>query len=143
MRTWKSPFNGERICLVAGTSISTQRVPNHSMGLVEDKRELHKYLLSPASSHGFASTEEYQKTLALVRKILDMLHQLAFTHGDFKAHNILVDVEGHFSGFFDWECVQDSALSIGNCDFNEVWKEQLVVSGGVIGRRLAFNGTRV
>jgi aminoglycoside phosphotransferase len=104
MRAWKSPFNGKRICSVAGTSISTQRVPNHSMGPVEDERELHEYLLSPASSHGFASPEEYHKTLALARKILDMPHRVVFTHGDFKAHNILIDDEGHLSGFLDWEC---------------------------------------
>lgn len=28
---------------------------------------------------------------------------LMFTHGDFKAHNILVDDEGQLSGFLDWE----------------------------------------
>ena len=54
--------------------------------------------------HRFASTEEYQKTPALAMKILDMAHRVVFTHGDFKAHNILVDDEGHISGFLDWEC---------------------------------------
>ena len=83
-----------------GTSISSQRVPGHSTG-VESERE---YLLSLASSHGFASREEYEKTLALAKKILDMPHRIVFTHGDLKAHNILVNDEGHLSGFLDWEC---------------------------------------
>lgn len=74
------------------------------MGPVESERELHEYLLSPVSSHGFASTEEYEKTLALARRILNMPHRVVFTHGDFKAHNILVHDEGHLSGFLDWEC---------------------------------------
>lgn len=26
-----------------------------------------------------------------------------FTHGDFKAHNILIGDDGHLSGFLDWE----------------------------------------
>ncbi|KMU85035.1 hypothetical protein CIHG_02818 [Coccidioides immitis H538.4] len=30
-------------------------------------------------------------------------HRIVFTHGDFKAHNILVDDDGHLSGFLDWE----------------------------------------
>lgn len=26
-----------------------------------------------------------------------------FTHGDFKAHNVLVGYDGHLSGLLDWE----------------------------------------
>jgi aminoglycoside phosphotransferase len=104
MRAWKSPFNEKCICSVAGTSISSQRVPGHSMGPAESERELHEYLLSPVSSHGFTSTEEYEKTLALARRILNMPHRIVLTHGDLKAHNILVNDEGHLSGFLDWEC---------------------------------------
>ena len=104
MRAWKSPFSDKRICSVAGTFISSQRVPGHKMGPVEDERELHECLLSPASSHSFASPEDYQKALARAKKILDMPHRVVFTHGDFKVHNILVDDDGHLSGFLDWEC---------------------------------------
>lgn len=104
MRAWKSPFDGNRICSVVDTCISSQRVPNHMMGPFKDERELHEYLLSAASSHGFTSIEEYKKTLTQARQIISMPHQVVFTHGDFKAHNILVDEEGHLSGFLDWEC---------------------------------------
>jgi aminoglycoside phosphotransferase (APT) family kinase protein len=72
------------------------------MGLVEIEGELHEYLLSP-SSHGFTSTQEYEKMLALARRIRDIPHRITFTHGDFKTHNILVDEYGHLSGFLDWE----------------------------------------
>jgi aminoglycoside phosphotransferase (APT) family kinase protein len=37
------------------------------------------------------------------KKIQQRSHRITFTHGDFKAHNILVDEEGHLSGFLDWE----------------------------------------
>ncbi|KAG5291562.1 phosphotransferase family protein [Histoplasma ohiense] len=30
-------------------------------------------------------------------------HRVTFTHGDFKAHNILVNDDGRLSGFLDWE----------------------------------------
>lgn len=104
MRAWRSPFNETRICSAAGTSISTQRVPGHGMGPVETERELHEYLLSPASSHGFDSAEEYEKMLALAKRIFNMPHGILFTHGDFKAHNILIDKDDNLSGFLDWEC---------------------------------------
>lgn len=102
MRAWKSPF-GKRICSALGTSIPSQRVPKHSMGPVENEEQLHEYLLSVASPHGFKSTEDYEQALAKAKRISTMPHRVVFTHGDFKAHNILVDYEGHLSGFLDWE----------------------------------------
>jgi aminoglycoside phosphotransferase len=102
MRKWKSPFS-KNICSALGTSISSQRVPNHSMGPVENEESLHEYLLSTASPHGFNSIEEHDKALVKAKCILKIPHRVVFTHGDFKAHNILVDDEGHLSGFLDWE----------------------------------------
>jgi aminoglycoside phosphotransferase len=102
MRKWKSPFS-KNICSALGTSISSQRVPNHSMGPVENEESLHEYLLSTASPHGFNSIEEYDKALVKAKCILKIPHRVVFTHGDFKAHNILVDDEGHLPGFLDWE----------------------------------------
>lgn len=102
MRTWKNPF-GDRICSTIGTAISTQRVPNHGMGPVENEDELHEYLLRPASQHGFKSKEDNEIPSQRL-EIFTMPHRVVFTRGDFKAHNILVDDDGHLSGFLDWEC---------------------------------------
>jgi hypothetical protein len=63
MHGWRSSFNSERVCSVVVTSISSQCVSGHTMGPIESEMEFHEYLLSPASSHGFASTEEYAKML--------------------------------------------------------------------------------
>ncbi|KIW14741.1 hypothetical protein PV08_07525 [Exophiala spinifera] len=73
------------------------------MGPVESEEDLQEYLRSPASPHGFNSTEDYDKALAKAKSILEVPHRVVFTHGDFKAHNILIDYEGHLSGFLDWE----------------------------------------
>ncbi|KAK4864274.1 hypothetical protein LT330_010067 [Penicillium expansum] len=73
------------------------------MGPFTDEGELHDYLLSPASGHGFDSTEEYIQALTQANKIRKYSHRVTFTHGDFKAHNILVGDDGHLSAFLDWE----------------------------------------
>jgi aminoglycoside phosphotransferase len=105
MRTWRSPFDEKLICSVAGTSILSQLFRGPSLGPVKSERELYEHLLGSVPPRGlrFASTEEYEKALALARKILNMPHRIVFTHGDLKAHNILVDDKGHLSGFLDWE----------------------------------------
>lgn len=60
------------------------------------------YLLSAASSHSFKTRHEYETVLAiLLGRCLG--HGIAFTHGDFALHNILV-YNGHVSGFIDSEC---------------------------------------
>ncbi|KAJ5398666.1 hypothetical protein N7465_009155 [Penicillium sp. CMV-2018d] len=73
------------------------------MGPFTDEDELHDYLLSPASGHGFSSTSEYIQALERANEIRSYSHRITFTHGDFKAHNILVGDDGHLSGFLDWE----------------------------------------
>lgn len=105
MRTWKSPFDEKLICSVTGTSILSQLFPGDGLGPVKGERELYEHLLSSASDRRFefASTKEYEKTLALASKILNMPHRNVFTHGDLNARNILVDGKGHLSGFLDWE----------------------------------------
>ena len=103
MRAWKSQY-GMCICSVAGTNISTQRVPNHSIGPFKTEQELHKYLLAPASSHGFESKEKYEEAFTLAKQLDHNSHRIVFTHGDFKPHNVLVDEDDHLSGFLDWEC---------------------------------------
>ncbi|KAJ5550362.1 hypothetical protein N7461_005060 [Penicillium sp. DV-2018c] len=102
MRTWSSP-HAKSVCSVLGTSLRSSRVPNHIMGPFTDEDELHDYLLSPASGHSFNSTAEYNQALAQANEIRKYSHRITFTHGDFKAHNILVGDDGHLSAFLDWE----------------------------------------
>ena len=103
MRQWKIPFADKLICSSIGTSVSSQRVPNHDMGPFKSEKEFHEYLLSPASSHSFASSEEYHVTLAQAKRIFDASHRVVFTHGDLYSHNILVDENLCLTGFLDWE----------------------------------------
>lgn len=103
MRLWRAPSDETRICSVLGTSIRSTRVPNHIMGPFTSEGDLTQYLLSAASDHGFQSREEYDEALVRAKRIDQRPHRVTFTHGDFKAHNILVDDNGHLSGFLDWE----------------------------------------
>jgi hypothetical protein len=102
MRLWCPPEQLS-ICSVIGTCIQSSRVPGHVMGPFTNEKELYGYLLSPASDHGFKSAAEYEATLLRAKKIQYNPYRITFTHGDFKAHNILVDDNGHLSGFLDWE----------------------------------------
>ena len=103
MREWVSPY-AERICSVTDTPIRSSRVPNHIMGPFANQTEFHDFLLSPASGHGFKTTEEYIEAQVQANTIRKFSHRITFTHGDFKAHNIVVGEDGHLSGFLDWEC---------------------------------------
>ena len=103
MRKWKNPFGEEKVCSAIGTQIHSRRVPRHVMGPFEDKKKLHEYLLSASSSHAFKSLEEYQATTIEARKIINMDHRIVFTHGDLKAHNVLIDDKLRLTGFLDWE----------------------------------------
>ncbi|KAK2865486.1 hypothetical protein FQN49_003525 [Arthroderma sp. PD_2] len=102
MRQWRAP---DKLATgsVIRTSLRSPRVPGHIMGPFVNEKELYEYLFSPASAHGFTSNDEYQETLLQAKKIQERPHRITFTHGDFKAHNILVDDDGHLSGFLDWE----------------------------------------
>ena len=102
MREWSSPYS-ESICSAIGTSLRSARIPNHIMGPFTNEVEFHDFLLSPASDHGFDTTAEYTKALAQANEIRKYPHRITFTHGDFKAHNILIGDDGHLSGFLDWE----------------------------------------
>lgn len=107
-------------------------MPDHIMGPFTDEEELHNYLLSPASGHGFHSTAEYTQALRQANKIRKYSHQITFTHGDFKAHNILIGDDGHLSGFLDWE---SAGWYPEYWDFTTAMrygKGSLVVSGGFV-----------
>ncbi|KAJ5543647.1 hypothetical protein N7513_004781 [Penicillium frequentans] len=102
MRKWVSPHAG-KVCSVNGTSLRSARVPNHIMSPFANEIEFHDFLLSPASGHGFDTTEEYIEARVQANRIRTLPHQIMFTHGDIKAHNILVGEDGHLSGILDWE----------------------------------------
>ncbi|KIW28369.1 uncharacterized protein PV07_08039 [Cladophialophora immunda] len=106
MRTWRPNgwSNESRICSVMGTRIQGARIPLNKMGPFETERELHDYLLSACSSHGFESRADYDRTVVEARKILTTLpHRICFTHGDLHSLNILIDEHGSLSGFLDWD----------------------------------------
>ncbi|PWY83830.1 phosphotransferase family protein [Aspergillus sclerotioniger CBS 115572] len=102
MRRWCLP-NPTAICSPLGTCLRSPRIPSHIMGPFANTDDFYEYLLTPASSHGFESIVEYNQVLSCARRIQDRPHRIMFTHGDFKAHNIVVDDDGHLSGFSDWE----------------------------------------
>jgi hypothetical protein len=102
MRQWIPP-NPKGIYSVIGTSLRSTRVHDHIMGPFAAENELHDFLLSPASGHAFDTTTEYINALAQANEIRNCPHKITFTHGDLKAHTILVGDDGHLSGFLDWE----------------------------------------
>lgn len=65
MRLWSRPDQDQNsICSRIGTAIRSSRVPDHIMGPFPDKKEFYNHLFRPASSSGFESMAEYEKTLA-------------------------------------------------------------------------------
>jgi thiamine kinase-like enzyme len=73
------------------------------MGPFLNSKDFYDFLISPASKHGSKTLDEYEAALARTRRLRDRGYAVVFTHGDFKAHNILVGDDGHLSGFLDWE----------------------------------------
>ncbi|KAI9375272.1 hypothetical protein BJX61DRAFT_549940 [Aspergillus egyptiacus] len=85
-------------------SILIIRLPGVSLENSNDTlKAFYNYLFTPASAHAFESDAEYQKTLSRAKRLQNPHHRIVFTHGDFKAHNVLVGDDGHLSGFLDWE----------------------------------------
>lgn len=102
MRLWSAPNQ----CIVSspiGTCIHSSRVPGHVMGPFASQKDFYDFLVTPASKHGFKSIDEYEAALARTRRLREHGYRIVFTHGDFKAHNILVGDDGHLTGFLDWE----------------------------------------
>lgn len=61
-----------------------------------------------ASSQGFRSLEEYQSTMTQAREIIDIPHHIVFTHGDLKAHNVLVDENCYLLYFLTGSVLADA-----------------------------------
>ncbi|PGH13479.1 hypothetical protein AJ79_03609 [Helicocarpus griseus UAMH5409] len=103
MRQWEPPFeNKKQISSAIGTAIRSIRVPEHIMGPFANETEMHAYLLSTSSAHGFKSIEDFEGAKVRARKLEFRPHRVVFTHGDLMAHNILVDEQNRLSGFLDW-----------------------------------------
>ncbi|KAL4786500.1 hypothetical protein BJX76DRAFT_321049 [Aspergillus varians] len=74
------------------------------MGPFKDHKGFYGHLFYPVSGHTFKSAEQFAETVAVANRLrYGRQHRIKFTHGDFKAHNILVGDDGHLTGFIDWE----------------------------------------
>ncbi|THX74149.1 APH-domain-containing protein [Aureobasidium pullulans] len=86
------------------TSIRSVRVPFHSTGPFDTEDQMNDYLLYPQGHH--ESYYDTEPDFLNLKKRVDVLfsdkHDIVYTHGDLKHHNILVH-DGHVSGFIDWE----------------------------------------
>lgn len=102
MRMWDPPSQ-DAICSPIGTALHSSRVPDHIMGPFKDHKEFYDHLFYPVSDHAFKSRAEFEKTLEKANKLRRKRHQIKFTHGDLKAHNVLVGDDGHLAGLIDWE----------------------------------------
>ncbi|KAL4881776.1 kinase-like domain-containing protein [Aspergillus karnatakaensis] len=102
MRLWTPPTS-TGICSVLGTEIRTHRVSNHIMGPFGDAKPFYEYLFAPTSSRTFECHEAFEKTVSVAERLRHRSHRVMFTHGDFKAHNIMIDDDMHLTGFLDWE----------------------------------------
>ncbi|KAL2793070.1 kinase-like domain-containing protein [Aspergillus keveii] len=102
MRCWQSSWP-EAVCSPLGTQIKSSRVPDHVMGPFFNLDDFYRYLLGPSSSRTFESKVEYEETVLRAKKLQKDHQRIVFTHGDLKAHNILVNDDGHLSNFLDWE----------------------------------------
>ncbi|KAL3448231.1 hypothetical protein BJX65DRAFT_307095 [Aspergillus insuetus] len=65
------------------------------------EHDFYRYPLGPASAHAFKSKVEYEATVSRPKKLHKDHHRIVFTHGDLKAHNILIHDDGHLSWFLD------------------------------------------
>ena len=68
------------------------------MGPFGNEKEFYEHLFGPASTYGFKLLSEYEETLFRAKK-LQRPYRIMFTHGDFKAHNVLVGDDGIYPVF--------------------------------------------
>ncbi|KAL4969820.1 uncharacterized protein BDV14DRAFT_195349 [Aspergillus stella-maris] len=78
-------------------------VRGYLMGPFQGHESFYRHLFAPSSLHSFQSSEEYEKTLSIAKRLQERPYVAKLIHGDLKARNILVDSDGHLAGFIDWE----------------------------------------
>lgn len=101
MRMWTPPSQ-DLVCSPIGTELRSSRVPDHVMGPFDNHKGLYDHLFYPVSSdHAFKSEVNFQKTLETANRLRRHSYTTKFTHGDFKAHNIVVSDDGHLAGVLD------------------------------------------
>lgn len=113
-------------------SNSTSSSPYH--GFLFNRGILQPFL-GPASSHGLTTRAEFEKTLLEANKLRQRSHRLTLTHGDFRAHNIIVGDDGHLSGFFLFRNVRVVPWTLRIHNINTMWSEQLVMSSSFLDKR--------
>ena len=101
MRMWTPP--SQDLISPIRTGLRSSRVPDHVMGAFDNHKGLYDHLFYPVSDHAFKSEADFQKTLEIANRLRQHSYTTKFTHGDFKAHNILVSDGGHLAGLLDWE----------------------------------------
>ncbi|KAK8224934.1 kinase-like domain-containing protein [Phyllosticta capitalensis] len=102
IRNWPSSWGDTRICSPSGAGIRSIRVPHHRIPPCENKDELIDFLISTASNFDFDSAKDFEKAMAAANSLRSMPHQVVFSHGDLKPHNIMVH-QGRVSGIIDFE----------------------------------------
>lgn len=73
------------------------------MGPFDIDKGLYDHLVYPVLDYAFKSEADFQKTLGTANRLRRQRYTTKLTHGDFKAHNILVSDGGHLAGLLDWE----------------------------------------
>ncbi|KAJ5737620.1 uncharacterized protein N7483_002745 [Penicillium malachiteum] len=111
MREWTSPYD-RRICSVINMPMRSARVPDHTMGPLANDTEFHEFLISPASGHGFDTTEKYLEARVQANNIRKFQHRITFTHGDTRLTIFLSETMAIFPGFSTGSQL-DGYLSIG------------------------------
>jgi len=102
MRKWESPWGEDQICSPSGTHIRSVRVPFTKMGPFDSEQQMNDYLLYPDGHDMYEDEEKFPKLKKATDKLFNDRHEIVYTHGDFKHHNILIH-NGHVSGLLDWE----------------------------------------
>ncbi|KAL5342733.1 hypothetical protein BJX70DRAFT_409707 [Aspergillus crustosus] len=80
-----------------------RRIRPHHGPHSQTQKPFYEHLFGPTSSHALESKEKFDENVEIASRLRQRSHRIVFSHGDFRAHNIMVDDDEHLSGFLDWE----------------------------------------